>query len=214
MIVRDEGETFLLITQPDHARLAEQIVARMRTEPALESADRDVILLAAREHDNGWIEVDAEPTIEPETGRPRDFMSGPAAVKHDLWLRGIARAAKMDLRAGALVAEHALTVYGYRRGTAEWQSFFESVTALRDDLLQQLGILGGPSREAFEQQYRCVQLGRRVVVAVLPGMARAQCDVRLRGDAAERDADCFPRCVRRCHDRTTGVRAPHSGTPL
>ena len=144
MIVRDEGETFLLITQPDHARLAEQIVARMRTEPALESADRDVILLATREHDNGWIEVDAEPTIEPGTGRPRDFMSGPAAVKHDLWLRGIARAAKMDLRAGALVAEHALTVYGYRRGTAEWQSFFESVTALRDDLLKQLGILDGP----------------------------------------------------------------------
>lgn len=159
MIVREEGETYLLITQPDHARLAEQIVARMRTEPALGSADRDVILLAAREHDNGWIEVDAEPTIEPETGRPRDFMSGPAAVKHDLWRRGIARAAKMDLRAGALVAEHALTVYGYRRGTAEWQSFFESVTALRDDLLKQVGILEGPAREAFQQQYRCVQLG-------------------------------------------------------
>ena len=158
MIVRDEGETFLLITQPDHARLAEQIVARMRTEPALGSADRDVILLAAREHDNGWIEVDADGRLGHGTGRPRDFMSGPAAVKHDLWLRGIARAAKMDLRAGALVAEHALTVYGYRRGTAEWQSFFESVTALRDDLLQQLGILGRPSREAFEQQYRCVQL--------------------------------------------------------
>ena len=158
MIVRDEGETFLLITQPDHARLAEQIVGRMRTEPALESADRDVILLATREHDNGWIEVDADPTIEPGTGRPRDFMIGPAAVKHDLWLRGIARAAKMNLRAGALVAEHALTVYGYRRGTAAWQSFFESVTALRDDLLQQLGIVGRPSRDAFEQQYRCVQL--------------------------------------------------------
>ena len=46
MIVRDEGDTFLLITQPDHARLAEQIGAAMRTEPALETADRDAILLA------------------------------------------------------------------------------------------------------------------------------------------------------------------------
>jgi len=42
MILRDEGETFLLITQPDHARLAEQIVAAVRTEPALES-DRAAI---------------------------------------------------------------------------------------------------------------------------------------------------------------------------
>jgi Protein of unknown function (DUF3891) len=159
MIVRDEGETFLLITQPDHARLAEQIVARMRSESALASADRDAIPLATREHDNGWIEVDAEPTIEPGTGRPRDFMSGPATVKHELWLRGIARAAKTNLRAGALVAEHALTVYSYRRGTSEWESFFASVSALRDDLLAALGISSGESRATFERQYRCVQLG-------------------------------------------------------
>ena len=64
----------------------------------------------------------------------------------------------MDPRAGALVAEHALTVYGYRRGDAEWQSFFESVTPMRDDLLKQIGDADGPAREAFERQYRCVQL--------------------------------------------------------
>lgn len=158
MIVRDEGETFLLITQPDHARVAEQIVAAIRTEPALES-DRAAILLAAREHDNGWSEVDAEPTIEPATGRPRDFIAGPAPLKHEIWLRGIARGARMNPRVGALIAEHALTVYGYRRGIPEWAAFFASITALRDDLLEQGGALTGPARELFDRQYRCVHLG-------------------------------------------------------
>jgi hypothetical protein len=158
MIVRDEGETFLLITQPDHARLAEQILAAVRTEPALES-DRAVILMAAREHDNGWSDVDAEPNVEPATGRPRDFISGPAPLKYEIWLRGIARGAKMNPRVGALIAEHALTVYGYRRGIPDWEPFFQSITTMRDDLLEQIGAMTGSPRELFERQYRCVHLG-------------------------------------------------------
>jgi uncharacterized protein DUF3891 len=158
MIVRDEGDTFLLITQPNHAGLSEEIGAAMRSEPALTTAARDAILLAMREHDNGWAEVDAEPTIEPATSRPQDFMSGPALVRHELWLRGITRAARMDLRAGALVAEHALTVHAYRRGTAGWQSFFNSIEPIRDDLLRQIDMFTGVAREAFQREYRCVQL--------------------------------------------------------
>lgn len=78
MIVRDDGPFFLLIAQHDHARLARDIVAAIRTEPALETASRETILFATREHDNGWIEVDLAPTIDPATGRPCDFISGPA----------------------------------------------------------------------------------------------------------------------------------------
>ena len=159
MIVRDEGGTFLLITQPDHARLGRDIVSAMRTEPALAGASRNTVLLATLEHDNGWLEVDAMPTIDPATGRPCDFIAGPAAVKHELWPRGIRRAARADLRAGALVAEHALTVYSYRRAEADWQPFFRPITALRDDLLRQVGAATGAAREAFDREYRCVRLG-------------------------------------------------------
>ena len=136
MIVRNDGETFLLITQPDHAQLAETIVRAMRTEAPLFGDARRTILLATREHDNGWIEVDALPTVDPATGRPCDFMSGPAAMKHELWLRGITRVAKTDALAGALIAEHAVTVYGYRRGDAAWSSFFSTIGSMRDALLQ------------------------------------------------------------------------------
>jgi hypothetical protein len=159
MIVRDEGTSLLLITQPDHAQLAADLVSAMQTEPTLRSAARATILLATREHDNGWAEVDAEPTIEPSTGRPRDFMMGPAAVKYELWVRGITRVAKMDPQAGALVAQHAVTVYAYRQSDPAWRPFFTAITAMRDDLLQQLGMLTGARRDAFQAEYRCVQLG-------------------------------------------------------
>jgi len=158
MIVRDEGGTLVLITQPDHAFLAGQIAAAIRSELALQGPHREAVLLAAREHDNGWIEVDAEPTVDPATGRPCDFMSGPTAVKHELWLRGIARVATMDPRAGALVAEHALVVYGYRRGASDWRPFFESITAMRDDLLERLRIRDAAGCDMFHAQYRSVRL--------------------------------------------------------
>lgn len=158
MIVRDEGDTLLLITQPDHARLAEQILAAIRSEPVLDSPDRSVILLATREHDNGWAEVDAEPVVEPGTGRPQDFLKGSVLLKQELWQRAIRRAARMDVRAGALTAEHALTVHSYRHMAPDWRPFFESITAMRDDLLQQAGLLSGAPRQTFEAQYRCVRL--------------------------------------------------------
>ncbi len=159
MIVRDDGRSFLLITQPDHARLARDIVAATRTEPVLETDDRDTVLLATLEHDNGWLEVDAEPTIDPATGRPCDFINGPAHVKHELWPRGIRRVARANPRAGALIAQHALTVYHYREAEPEWRPFFGSITALRDDQLGQIGAATGAAREAFDRQYRCVRLG-------------------------------------------------------
>jgi hypothetical protein len=159
MIVREDGGRFLLITQPDHARLARDIVSAVGTEPVLRGGTRDSILLATLEHDNGWLEVDAEPTIDPATSRPCDFINGPAGVKHELWPRGIRRAALADPRAGALIAEHALTVYSYRAGEPEWQPFFTRITALRDDLLRQIGAFDGPARDSFQREYRCVRVG-------------------------------------------------------
>lgn len=159
MIVREDGDSFLLITQPDHARLARDIVAAIRTEPALATASREAILFATREHDNGWLEVDAEPTIDPGTGRPCDFISGPARVKHELWPRGIRRAAQSEPRAGALIAQHAITVYAYRAGEPEWEPFFGAITAMRDDLLDRIGAADGAALEAFHREYRSVRLG-------------------------------------------------------
>jgi hypothetical protein len=131
MIVRALGDALLLITQPDHAHLAGAVMARAL--PLAEHPRRDVILLAVREHDNGWAEPDAEPTIG-SSGNVADFISAPVALRQGVWPRAVARLAG-DPWAAALVAQHAITVYDRFRSDDAWTQFFADMEALRDDLL-------------------------------------------------------------------------------
>ena len=158
MIVRNENNTLLLITQHDHAQLASEIVMGIRSEPILSGPDRDTVLLATREHDNGWHEVDIKPSIDPKLGHPYNFTSGPVLTKLQLWPRGISRVAQVNSQAGALVAEHALTVYRDRRDDPEWKSFFKSIATTRDTLLKE-SKNDLPNQTVFKEAYRCVRLG-------------------------------------------------------
>jgi hypothetical protein len=132
VIVRATHESIQLITQPDHAHLARTIM-----EPCVDLAARprrDAILHAIAEHDNGWIEEDAAPTVNPVTGRVIDFVTAPLNVRHSVWPRGLARLAD-DPWAAALVAQHAITVYDRFRPEAEWQPFFTEMERARSEML-------------------------------------------------------------------------------
>src|SRR5207244_8609773 len=90
---------------------------------------------AIAEHDNGWAEADAAPTVNPENGRIADFVTAPLAVRHAVWPRGIAQLAE-DPWAAALVAQHAITVYDRFRSGAAWASFFAELEAARGAMLR------------------------------------------------------------------------------
>ncbi len=91
---------------------------------------RDSILLAIREHDNGWREVDAAPVLDPD-GRMLDFVNVPADARRAIWPRGVERLSA-DPWAAALVAQHAVHVYRHYRENAEWIGFFAELEAARD----------------------------------------------------------------------------------
>ena len=133
MIVRSADGMLHLITQPDHARLAGRIMERW--VPLYAAPRRTSILLAIEEHDNGWREPDAEPTLNRDTGRLHDFIDAPAALRQSVWPRGIARLAKQDPWAAALVAEHALTIYGRYHEDDQWTLFFSDIRRRRDALV-------------------------------------------------------------------------------
>ena len=103
--------------------------------PLAARSRRDAILHAIAEHDNGWVEEDAAPTVNPTTGTAVDFVSAPLSVRHAVWPRGVARLADNPWTA-ALVAQHALTVYDRFRSDAEWTSFFAEMEAARDAMLR------------------------------------------------------------------------------
>ena len=132
MIVRPTDRGVLLITQPDHAHLARRIMEGC--VPLAARPRRAAILHAVAEHDNGWSEEDADPTVDPRTGAVVDFVSAPLSVRHAVWPRGVARLAD-DPWAAALVAQHAITVYDRCRRDAEWDSFFARMETARDAML-------------------------------------------------------------------------------
>ena len=137
MIVRSADGVLHLISQPDHAALARRIMERWA--PLHGAERRQSILLAVEEHDNGWQETDAHPSIDPTTRRLFDFVTIPTPAKQAVWPRGVARLAPEDGWAAALVAQHALTIYERFRADAEWTEFFAAMTASRDTLVHQSG---------------------------------------------------------------------------
>ena len=127
MIIRPAIDRLLLITQSDHAALAGGVMEAWQADGLPDHPGREEVLLAIREHDHGWLEPDAAPSVDPQSGAPEDFLDAPVAVRQAVWPRGAARLAGTHPYAAALVAHHALHVYRRHRREPEWQAFFAAM---------------------------------------------------------------------------------------
>ncbi|HXW03683.1 MAG TPA: DUF3891 family protein [Vicinamibacterales bacterium] len=164
MIIRPTPRAWLVITQSDHARLAGEVLAYWRADGLPGNPRRDRILLAAREHDNGWIEEDDATHVGPE-GQPLDFVEAPDHVRQRVWPRAVERIAGGDAYAAALIALHALTIYGSQRGKPEWAGFFDGMAALMERERGRSGV----DRADLEADYRFVHAADRISLALCTG---------------------------------------------
>ena len=165
----------LFITQPDHARLAAEAIARWHDDGFATHPRRDVILLAAREHDNGWLEEDEATYLDPD-GVPLDFVSAPLEVRQRLWPRAVDRVAVRDPYAAALIAQHAITVYAHYGNEPGWTAFFESylrdlthVRALHPETLSYLLRASGFRDVSIEYRSPIPEGDRLQPVSLAPG---------------------------------------------
>jgi len=117
MIVRPVGDTAELAMQVDHAEVAGQLAAAWGgpNVPALEP--RDSVLTAVRLHDIGWRHWEAAAQLNPDTGRPANFLDVMIDEHLRLYRLGIAEVAAIDDYAGMLVSMHAAGIYTGRYGT-------------------------------------------------------------------------------------------------
>jgi hypothetical protein len=165
MIVRRNGSSQLLITQPDHAALAAHVIRQWRADRFADSARRDVILLAVDQHDNGWLDVDAAPLRDPATGRVLDFIHAPDDVRQAIWPRGAARLGRQPY-AAALVSHHAVHVYSHYRGNPRWLAFFDAMEGSRDRYLRAAAV----ELEEMLHDYRFVRLGDLISLSFCTGV--------------------------------------------
>jgi len=166
MIVVPEDGTLRVVTQHDHARLAEEILALWRADGLPAHPRREELLFAAREHDNGWREADSAPRADPESGRPLGFTEVPREVRIELWLRGARRHAERRPWAALLITQHALALHRDRRGEESWdEELFAPLDELYEELLEQTG--GDPEEVAAD--YRFLDLADALSLAACAG---------------------------------------------
>jgi Protein of unknown function (DUF3891) len=139
VIIRHAKDQLHLITQGDHAALAGRIMRAWTLGGLPDHPQRDLILSATDDHDNGWREEDAELHVS-EAGDPLDFVAVPAYVKQRIWPRGTDRWAARSPYVAALIAQHALTVYATLAEDPAWAGFFRLMTRTRDELIARSGV--------------------------------------------------------------------------
>lgn len=167
MIVRSNGSEIALITQPDHARLARRVMEHSRALCA--HLLRERILHAIGEHDNGWAELDAQPSVNTDTGEIFDFIHAPVAARQGVWPRAVARLSA-DPWVAALVAQHALTAYDRYRSDPEWTAFFDEMTRSRDEYTA----LAEGRLEDLLSDYMFVRLGDLISLSFCVGFTGEQ----------------------------------------
>src|SRR5262245_34811124 len=159
MIVLPAGDSLLLITQPDHAALARRVIERWKLPDLAHHPRLASLLYAIEHHDDGWLEVDAVPSIR-EDGQVADFVTAPLAVRQGVWPRCVS-ALSANPFAAALVAEHARYVYLGHRGKLEWSDFFAEMERLRS----QYAAAAGVSLSELQQDYAFLRLGDLISLA-------------------------------------------------
>ena len=155
MIVQTTETDFVLIRQPDHARLAARLMAAWQDGGLPANPRRETILASTAAHDDGWIEEDAAPIVSADS-RPVDFITAELAVKQRVWPRVVGSLARDHPYAAALVAQHALTVYVDHQGKPEWQAFFAGMADLRKATLARCD---DATAAAIDQDYRFLRMG-------------------------------------------------------
>src|SRR5438552_1862065 len=84
VIVRSHDQHLLLVTQPDHAALADTIMSDWQLGGLADHPQRGAILFATHEHDSGWREADSRPSVDEESGRVLDFVNASLEIRQGI----------------------------------------------------------------------------------------------------------------------------------
>ena len=113
MIVRDRGDSWQVVLQTDHADLA----AGFARAWADRDERHDSLVLATERHDDGWAVWEQAPLVEPETGRPLNFLDVGVPAHLTFYRACIAAVSDQNPYAGLLVSMHGAGIYRQRYGT-------------------------------------------------------------------------------------------------
>jgi hypothetical protein len=169
MVLREDGEAVIAIGQPAHAWVSGQLARAWGNESFPAAEPYEEVCLAAAQHDLGMAAWDADPRVNPETGRPQSFMEMPTEVHLELWTRAPRLALIQSRYAALLVSLHGTLLYEYRDWSRASTDVRRAVDAYRADqraLQEQLiASLAADRRYAPYVEPDALERNRRLVAA-------------------------------------------------
>ena len=165
MIVLDEGDRLRLVTQPDHAAFAADLLSLFRLPGLVDNPRRADLLRAVRLHDNGWRELDAAPPVQPASGLPHTFLDLPKPLRLEVWRRGTDRYVDSDPYTALLTTQHALTLFAAEVDTDDWRELLARLAGRREELLIRCGL----DAAALAADYAFLDLADRLSLVVCNG---------------------------------------------
>ena len=100
----------VLVRQADHAAVSAHLATQWRRPTAFTNELWQGLIDATQHHDDGWIDEDARPEIDPN-GVPRHFLNMPLQTHLEIWRRSIGMALDRSPLVGLLVARQARWLY-------------------------------------------------------------------------------------------------------
>lgn len=191
MLYRDVNGGHLLVSQPAHAWVSGQLAAAWGNSRFGALQPRAELCLAAEQHDIGWLEWEARPTLNPKTGLPRTFMELPTKEHLSVWAPAGPRALVYGPYVALLVSMHGTGLYqrrNFSRDTPDEaqaaRRFLTEGEAFEADLLAQM-----TTDERYAEFIDPTLVARnRRLVAVWDAMSLALC----RGIASSWDIADIP----------------------
>ncbi|WP_102349031.1 DUF3891 family protein [Bacillus sp. Marseille-P3661] len=106
MIVVEQSQAFIMVTQHDHALISGEIAENWNDAHFLGLEKKEAVVLAIKEHDRGWIPLDKEPLWDPSLQSPYTFLNYPLEPKIECYRNGISEVEQMNKYAGLLCSLH------------------------------------------------------------------------------------------------------------
>jgi len=85
MLLRETKDGYVAVSQPAHAWVSGQLASAWGNDRFGQVEPREEVCLAAEQHDIGWLNWEADPDLNPQTGKPRTFMELPTLQHVAVW---------------------------------------------------------------------------------------------------------------------------------
>ncbi|WHY01583.1 DUF3891 family protein [Neobacillus sp. DY30] len=146
MIVLEREQSYLMVTQNDHAKIAGVIARNCKEDYFFDDLRTQEVLLAIKEHDRGWIEMDSSPVWNDQTEKPYSFIDYPLSLKITFYKKGLDEVEKMSKYAGLLCSLHYASFIQDSSEPAV-REFWKEEKQRQEHLLKELQLTGNETKQ-------------------------------------------------------------------